>query len=480
MRLVLVAAVLPPSELGLASVAAFAVGAVDLVTQSGIHQAIVQRRRVGARELNVGWTIGVLRGASLTLCLALGAAPVADFFHAPDAVPLLRLLGLAPLLHGLGNIGVSLLDRDLDFRRRLGYQVGATAADMALSVALVLALRSSWGLALGITGGHVARLVLSYALHPYRPRVAWDRDVARDLLGFGRWITLSWWFVLVAFQGPEAVVGRVLGAASLAIFQVANRLGDLPAAEVTNMLAVVAFPAFARLQDDRAAVAGGYLRALRVVCLVTMLLAATLGALAAPLTQLLFLPEWRELASVLAILAVGGALRSIASLGTPLFLGTNRARIEAGMQLTRALVLVAAVVPLTLASGTNGAAAASVLATASTIPIGLWGSCRASGLPARTLASGPLAAAALAACAALVMRACAAALIAPGSDRLVLGGAICGSAAAGWATFALLAVALDRSGMLPVLADLRDIMRASLLGTPTPSSRPASGVVAEP
>ncbi len=378
-RLVLVAAFLRPDQLGLVSVAMFAVNVLELLTQSGVQQALVQRRDITRTDLDVGWSILVVRGTLLSAIVVVSAPLIATFFHSPTAVVVIRILGLAPFLTGLTNVGIVLFERDLEFRRRTVYQVGGTVADLGLSVGLVALLDDPLGLALGITGGHVARVVLSYLIHPYRPRPRLDLAAARALLAFGRWVSLSWGFVFVAIQGAEAVVGKLLGADTLALYQNASRLADLPASEITAVIEGVAFPAYARAQDDPRLIALAYRRAVRVVTFVTFPLAALLIGIAEPLTHLFFHADWYGMVPLIRILALAGAMRSAISLGSPLFLATNSTRFEVLMQGSRLATLAVTIGPATLWWGIEGTCWATVLAMLACFPFWVAGSRRLSG-----------------------------------------------------------------------------------------------------
>ena len=50
-------------------------------------------------------------------------------------------------------------------------------------------------------------LALSYLLQPYRPRPMLNWARIRELLGFGHWITSSWFLIFIAYQGAEGPFG---------------------------------------------------------------------------------------------------------------------------------------------------------------------------------------------------------------------------------------------------------------------------------
>ncbi len=99
-----------------------------------------------------------------------------------------------------------------------------------------------------------------------RPLLA--RNELRDLLRFGVGAQLSVSVNYVALNADNFLVGRLLGAPALGLYNRAYTLMNLPYTYASNVLSSVLFPAFAHVQDDTGRVRRGYLMMTRVTALI--------------------------------------------------------------------------------------------------------------------------------------------------------------------------------------------------------------------
>jgi len=96
----------------------------------------------------------------------------------------------------------------------------------------------------------------------------------------------------------------------------AFRVGELPYWAVTESVAKVTFPGFARMSHRGESVAGSFLSVLGLVTLVACPMGVLLSATAEPFTRTVFGEEWLPMAGALAILGLWGTVNHVeASVG---------------------------------------------------------------------------------------------------------------------------------------------------------------------
>jgi len=190
-RLIILARILTPSDFGLLGIAMLTMMTLENFSQTGFEAAIIQKKEEVEEYLNSAWTVGIIRGVFLFLVLFLIAPYVAQFFETPQAKPIIRVLGLSFLIQAFTNIGVIFFRKELEFNKQFTYQLSGTLADFIVAVSAALLLRSVWALVFGLIAGNAVRLIISYIVHPYRPRFSLDLGKAKDLFGFGKWVLVS-------------------------------------------------------------------------------------------------------------------------------------------------------------------------------------------------------------------------------------------------------------------------------------------------
>lgn len=308
-RTIIIARVLPPEEFGVFGIALIMTGALSAVSQLGTSEALVQRRGNPIDYLNSAWSLKVVRGFINWAVLWIFAPTIAGFFGTPEAAVAIRVISLSFVFGALGNQGIVFFIKDLDMKRQFIYEGSGSIVDFAVSVTLAIWLRSGVALAYGYTAGIGALFVASYLLHFHRPRFSLERKKAAELMRYGRWIWLDNILVLLLSEGVGSIVGRLLGSAALGFYQMAQRLANVMTSEAATVLGNVAFPLYAKLQDDLPRLKTAYSSVVKLLTLLVAPLAVLGGVYAEGITRMLLGPLWNGIGPLFAVmLAAGGFL----------------------------------------------------------------------------------------------------------------------------------------------------------------------------
>ncbi|MEE9607789.1 MAG: lipopolysaccharide biosynthesis protein [Myxococcota bacterium] len=368
LRLIVLARLLAPEHLGAMAIALLLMELLNACSQTGFQTALIQRRGPLSAYLDPAWTALVLRGLAIFALLFALAPFAADFFGEPRTVSLIRVVGCSILLQSFSNIGVVLLERDLEFRRLAFHQGAGTLADLIATLAAAWLLGNEWALVVGLLTGDAVRLAASYWVHPYRPKLRLDAGRARELFGFGRWLMLSNVFLFAAHSGDDAVVGRLLGASALGLYQLAYQISHTAVMELSRAASQVALPAYARLRSEPETLRRAYLRVLQGTALLCWPIAGFACVFADDFTRLVLGPRWLPAVPALQILALHAALRATGASIGPVLVAVGRPHAVTWLTFVKCAALAVAILPLVGAFGIAGAAlsvlAASVVSNA--------------------------------------------------------------------------------------------------------------------
>lgn len=386
---VVLARLLTPSAFGLAGIALFVLAALRQLSRLGLADALVQRETDDPGVyLDTAWLIAVARGVGLA-ALAVAFAPiVASAFGTPRLEPLLYAIAVVPLLDGLGNPGLAYLERDLAFHRTAAYRLGRTGSRAAVGIGFASVSPTAWAIVAGVLAGAVIGTVLSYVVHPHRPRLRFDTAAARDLLSFGKWITGSGFLLFGLNRGDDLVVGWLLAPAALGFFQQAFRVSNAPATQISSVLSRVAYPTFTVVAADPPQLREAVVRAVRLVSLVAVPTSAGVILVARPFVRAILGPDWLPMVPVVYLFAAWALLRALLSLCGPLFKAVDRPAYSTALQAVRLVVLAALLVPATARLGIVGAAAAVLASGLVQAPLATFVAVRTIDVDFRRLLSG--------------------------------------------------------------------------------------------
>lgn len=228
LRTLLFAGLVSASDYGVAASFVMAVAAVEMATQLGLQQMIVQDRREDP-ALQAGLQgLQAFRGLLGALALLALARPAAAFLGQPDLAWAYGALALVPLAQGLQHLDLWRFGREMRFGRLLA----ATTLPALLSLlavwplvlvfgdwrAMLAALLLHWG----------GQLVMSHLLAERPWRLAVSRAVLGRALRFGAPLLLNGVLLFLVFHGEKLIVARMLGLEALGTLALAVTLTLTP------------------------------------------------------------------------------------------------------------------------------------------------------------------------------------------------------------------------------------------------------------
>lgn len=353
-RLFIIARVLAPHDFGLMGIAMLALSILETFTQSGFQQALIQKKEKTEEYLNTAWTFLIIRSFIIFIVLYFMAPYAAVFFNAPEAKTITQLIGISTILQAFTNIGIIYFQKEIEFNKQFFYQLSGTLADFIVAVTAAIILRNVWALIFGVLAGNLARVVVSYIIHPYRPRLEFDKEKFKELFTFGKWIFWSSIIMFFLVQGDSIFIGKLLGATALGYYQMAYRIANMPATEISRVISSITFPAYAKIQNDAKALREAYIKVLQVTTFISFPLTGMIIVLAPEFIKITLGEKWIPVIPLIQALSLYGLIRSINALTGSFFQGKGEPYIITKLQFFQLIIMYILIYPLTNLYGTLG------------------------------------------------------------------------------------------------------------------------------
>lgn len=359
-RTMIIARLLAPDDIGLFALATLALMFVETLSVTGFQATLIHRQGNIVHDLNVAWTVHMIRGFIRSGALFLIAPAIAIFFDEPAIKLLIQVIALATLFQGFTNIGVIYLKKELEFHKEFLFSVSRVIADLSVSIAAAIYFRSAWALIYGFVAGYAVQAIVSYRIHPFRPRFSLDFQVMRQLFRYGKWMNFAGITVYVGTYAASAIVGKMMNAHALGIYQLGHWIMQAALVEVAAAIGMVAFPAYSQIRDDRERLRQAFIKMAGFTITVIIPLAAIICLTATEFVNILLGEKWVEIINPLKLLVIAGGFHAVAITGRPVFLGLGQPNILFQMQSIQAITMVVLVYPLVYTWGITGAAWAMV------------------------------------------------------------------------------------------------------------------------
>ncbi len=336
----ILARLLTPGDFGLVAVATTMMAFLEVLQGVGVSQAIVVAPEDEiAEQADTAFTLSVTVGVALTLLAAALGPAAASFFHQPQLVAIMPVLGSTFLILNLSSTHYALAMRNIDFRSRTIAELVDAFARGAVGITLALLGVGVWSLILGYVAGNIAMSAILWWLVPWRPRRLRSRRYFRRVLRFGGYTTGIG--VMAAFLGQfdNLIVGRVLGETQLGFYSIATSIPGLVIVNIASVAGQVLFPAFAKLDTD--ALRRGIVASFNYIAAVVFPLTAFLIMLAEPLIIAVFGPHWHGAVAATRVLCLWAAMAPINMVCGNAFMSRGRPRIIFFLAIPQAIALIA-------------------------------------------------------------------------------------------------------------------------------------------
>jgi O-antigen/teichoic acid export membrane protein len=240
-----------PEAFGLMALISVVTVGLTLFSDVGIAPAIAQSKRGDDPDfLDTAWTIQVGRGFALWLAACSLGWPVALFYEQPLLASYLPVAALTLVVSGFFPTRIETAQRHLLMGRLTALDLVSQVLGIAAMVLLALAMQSVAALVIGGVIGTLAKLVLTHWGMPGQiNRFRWEREAARELIHFGKWIFLSTMFWFFASQGDKAVLGKFLSLEGLGIYNIGYFLASFPLLLGLNVVSRVMIPVYREKAD---------------------------------------------------------------------------------------------------------------------------------------------------------------------------------------------------------------------------------------
>jgi O-antigen/teichoic acid export membrane protein len=212
-----------------------------------------------------------------------------------------------------------------------------------------------WALVVGALAFDFAYTTLLFFVRPFRPRLLLDFGKVRGMLRFGLTLTGSRLLFNVYQEADNFVVSRVMGAIPLGFYSMSFRLARLPVEKISAVVNNIAFPVFARVQDEKETLARYYLNVARVISLLTFPLMMGGIVLADDLVNVILTPKWAPSIFAFQILSTSAILQSVHTINSQLLNARGQAHRSFRYQVLAVIVLPTAFC-IGVQKGINGVA----------------------------------------------------------------------------------------------------------------------------
>lgn len=314
-RLVVLAHLLSPEDFGLMGMILVVIGIGMAFEDMGLTQAVIWKQDLSDEQLSTLYWLNLMAGAIVFILVITISPLVAAFYKQPGLVKLMLWMAFAFPVVSIGNQFQTLMAKELKFKRLAFAEI--TSAVIGVTVAITAAFLNRG--VLSLVWGQLAIFAsasLIYVFTGWRdwhPKLKFNLKNLKKVLSFGAFQLGQRLTEVFSVNVDYIMVGRFLGPEPLGIYMLAWQLMVAPMMKINPMLTKVAFPVFAKRQDDDGALCRGYGELSKMVAVMTLPI-MVLAAVAAPvLVSVVFGEKWLTAVPLIRIFVLFGLFRALSN-----------------------------------------------------------------------------------------------------------------------------------------------------------------------
>jgi len=267
---ILVARILLPDEYGLYAMAFLITGYAEMFSQLGLGSAIIQRADINKREISSVFWFSLM----VSTLFALACFPIAYLtsyiFDEPRIIALTQAISILFILSGLQIVPLSLLKKELAFKRVGQFELTCVVIQGAGMLAIAYLGGGVWALIGGRIIFAFVMVILLYTRVRWMPMLHFSYQEAKSYIKFGIAVASGGSLFYVSENADRFFAGRSLGVTVLGYYSFAMQLAKIPTDKIVVLINQVSYPAFAKLQGEPEAFNKFYLDIVKVTATIVM------------------------------------------------------------------------------------------------------------------------------------------------------------------------------------------------------------------
>jgi len=310
LRILIVTWLLAPEQMALWFLFMVIFALLQELSDTGVRHALIQNPRgLEAKFLHNAWLLNLIRNLLLMVVLYVAAPFIATFFsgNTVELVQILRLGCLILLFDGFSSVSLTVLRKQLAFKNITLATIIANIIGLITAVVFTWKMNSVKGIVIGEIFYAASLCGLSYWVHPYRPRITWNTDTVRELLGYGLMIYIVSLVDAFGMRLDILILGHLdqSGGVMVGVYGLGMVAIMAPSMVISHLTITVGFPALSLIQKDRAKLKMAVTEITKITLLIAIPIYVSLFIMAPDIVRLL--PEkYHQTGNVLRWLSIFG------------------------------------------------------------------------------------------------------------------------------------------------------------------------------
>ena len=323
---IILARLLTPADYGSIGLLTIFLVISEVFINGGFATALIQKKSPTEDDFSTVFYWNIIIAILLYGVLYLCAPAISEFYNIPALIQLLRDLGLVLILNALGAIQLSILRKNMQFKKLSIIQF--TSVGVSVTAAIILAY-SGWGIWTLVAQQLInaaMNTILLWVTNRWIPKLRFSFVSFKELFSYGSFLLLSDLLNNICDNIQALIIGRRYTSSDMGYYTQARKLEMVPTQSISYVVNLVTFPVYSELQDSKEKLFMAVRKSLRCMNFVNFPLMILLIVVAEPLIVLLFSDKWLPSVPYFRILCLIGLVNCLQSVNYQVVCAVGRSK----------------------------------------------------------------------------------------------------------------------------------------------------------
>ncbi|WP_321391020.1 lipopolysaccharide biosynthesis protein [uncultured Desulfuromusa sp.] len=309
----ILARLLLPDDFGVVAMASMVILLADVFLNLGVNVALIQNHNATQDHYNTAWTLRLSQTILSCLIVSLFAPFAGQYFDDLRVVPVIQLISIHLVLNGMENIGVINFQKQMLFAHDFRFRLSKRLFGFVVTIVAAYFLRNYWALVIGTLAGSGLGVILSYLMHPMRPKFSFVK--IKEIFSVSQWMLVNSIGQYFNNNAHKILVGRTNSTSVMGGYSLSDEIALMPTGELLSPINRVLFPAFSAVKTNLIELKKMYLLAQGVQTLIAIPASVGLMLVAHEAVYVLLGENWLFAVPFLKILVLANIFQAIITSG---------------------------------------------------------------------------------------------------------------------------------------------------------------------
>ena len=340
----------------------------SILIDSGFGRALLNRQNLTNKDYSTVFIFNVLFSVLLYSLLYISAPFLGELFNSPEITLIARIVFISIVLNGLGLIQQTILTKKADFKGLS--KINITALLIANIIAVVMALYGFgvWALVAQTLVYALFRTIFLWIYSNWRPALNFSFNSLKSFFAFSSKLLLTNTIASIGNNIYPSLIALFYPMNQVAYFNQAKKYQEIPFLAISNTFRSVAMLILSETNNENERMKRIVSKMMKSIAFIAFPLGFIMILLAEPLFYLFFKEKWLSSVPFFQALTLAGMISPFVYIFNELFIAKERSAYFLGVEILKAVLLIALIV-LLLPKGLMALAASWVLYILATLLI---------------------------------------------------------------------------------------------------------------